>query len=81
MRPLTKDLRDELDAAVLAAYGWTASSLSAPATDELLERLLALNAQRAAQEALGHVCWLRPAFQHPAAAMALSNQELKPKML
>lgn len=72
-----KDLHDELDAAVLAAYGWALGTLSAPATDELLGRLVALNAQRAAQEALGHIHWLRPAFQNPAAAALLLNKELE----
>ena len=67
-----KDLHDELDAAVLASYGWS----DQPATDELLSRLVALNAQRAAEEKAGHVRWLRPEFQHPAINQTLSNQEL-----
>jgi hypothetical protein len=55
-------LHEELDAAVLAAYGW--SDLHLPAnTDELLQRLVALNARRAAEEAAGTVRWLRPEFQ------------------
>jgi hypothetical protein len=55
-------LHDELDAAVLKAYGW--GDLKLPAdTDELLKRLVALNARRAAEEAAGTVRWLRPAFQ------------------
>jgi hypothetical protein len=68
-----KSLHDELNAAVLAAYGW--SDLGAAladhahaeartaAVDELLQRLVALNARRAAEEAAGHVRWLRPEFQ------------------
>ncbi len=67
-----KDLHDELDAAVLAAYGWSGQ----PATDELLSRLVALNAQRAAEEKAGRVRWLRPEFQHPAINQTLFNQEL-----
>ncbi|MDP2367097.1 hypothetical protein [Rhodoferax sp.] len=67
-----KDLHDELDAAVLAAYGWS----DQPATEELLSRLVALNAQRAAEERAGRVRWLRPEFQHPAVSQTLSNQEL-----
>jgi hypothetical protein len=68
-----KSLHDDLDAAVLAAYGWAdlQAALSnhaqpetrAAAIETLLERLVALNAQRAAEEATGHVRWLRPAFQ------------------
>ena len=70
-----KDLHDELDAAVLAAYG-LASNIS---NDALLAHLVALNAQRAEEEKTGKVRWLRPEFQNPAfksAANALSNQEL-----
>jgi hypothetical protein len=69
-----KTLHDELDAAVLDAYGWgdLAAPLAAadPATREaaaeaLLVRLVALNAERAAEEAKGHIRWLRPEYQHP----------------
>jgi hypothetical protein len=56
-----KSLHDELDAAVLDAYGWN----DGPSDETLLERLVALNAERAAEEAAGQVRWLRPAFQHP----------------
>ena len=57
-----KSLHDDLDTAVLQAYGWADLSLPAD-TDELLVRLVALNAQRAAEEAAGTVRWLRPSFQ------------------
>lgn len=67
-----KTLHDELDAAVLAAYGWgdLAPAQSAPAAsvdfkDTLLQRLVALNQRRAQEEAQGRVRWLRPAFQNP----------------
>ena len=33
----------------------------------LLDRLVALNAERAAEEAAGHIRWLRPEFQNPSA--------------
>ena len=57
-----QSLHDELDAAVLAAYGW--SDLKLPSDgDRLLERLVALNARRAAEEANGRVRWLRPDLQ------------------
>jgi hypothetical protein len=62
-----KSLHDELDAAVLAAYGWN----DAPSDEILLERLVALNAERAAEEAAGQVRWLRPAFQHPQQTQAV----------
>lgn len=57
-----RQLHDELDTAVLAAYGW--SDLAPGDTDTLLERLVALNAERAAEEATGHIRWLRPDFQN-----------------
>lgn len=37
----------------------------ARAQAELLNRLVALNAERAAEEARGHIRWLRPDFQNP----------------
>ena len=67
-----KDLHDELDAAVLRAYG-VAQPLS---TDALLSHLVTLNAQRAAEEKTGHIRWLRPSFQDPSQAKSLSNNEL-----
>lgn len=69
-----QSLHDELDAAVLAAYGWSDlgpvpwsdEAARAAWTETLLERLVALNAKRAAEEAAGTVRWLRPEFQDPA---------------
>lgn len=58
-----KSLHDELDAAVLQAYGWADLNLPAD-TDTLLVRLVELNAKRAAEEAAGTVRWLRPEFQN-----------------
>lgn len=76
-------LHEELDAAVLAAYGW--ADLGPPPwadaeglarwREALLERLVALNARRAAEEAAGTVRWLRPAFQAPAEAAAKLTPE------
>ncbi len=79
-----RQLHDDLDAAVLAAYGWedliplltqpapasadAANSQNADAgagEDLILERLVALNAERAAEERRGRVRWLRPEFQDP----------------
>lgn len=57
-----KSLHDELDAAVLQAYGWADLTLPAD-VDALLVRLVELNAKRAAEEAGGTVRWLRPEFQ------------------
>lgn len=63
-----KELHDELDAAVLEAYGWSdlASPGAASSGALLLERLVALNAARALEEKTGVVRWLRPEFQNPA---------------
>ncbi len=58
-----KSLHDELDAAVLQAYGWNDLTLPTD-TQTLLVRLVALNAKRAAEEAGGTVRWLRPEFQN-----------------
>ncbi len=91
-----RQLHDELDAAVLDAYGWSdllptlriAHGLDAPAegstpaeaqqafTETVLERLVALNAQRAAEEAKGHIRWLRPEFQAPEAQQPAHQEEL-----
>ncbi len=57
-----KQLHDELDAAVADAYGWPANLPD----EEILERLVALNAERTAEEAQGLVRWLRPEYQHPS---------------
>ena len=70
---ILRELHDELDTAVLAAYGW--SDLHLPLdTDTLLQRLVELNAQRAAEEAQGRIRWLRPAFQNPQSATELPAQ-------
>ncbi len=60
---LLKQIHDELDAAVLDAYGWPATLTD----EEILERLVALNAERAAEEERGLVRWLRPEYQAPKA--------------
>lgn len=58
-----KQLHDDLDAAVFDAYGWPATLTD----EEILERLVALNAERAAEEQQGLIRWLRPEFQNPSA--------------
>ncbi len=56
-----KSLHDDLDAAVRDAYGWSDD----PSDEHILERLVLLNAARAAEEAEGQIRWLRPEFQQP----------------
>ena len=54
-------LHDDLDVAVAAAYGWPADL----APNEIVTRVVALNAERAAEERAGKVRWLRPDYQEP----------------
>ena len=61
-----RQLHDDLDAAVFAAYGWPATLTDA----EILERVVALNAERAKEEASGLIRWLRPEYQNPQGAPA-----------
>lgn len=68
-----RELHDELDTAVLAAYGLPATAT----TDDMLAHLVQLNTQRAAEEAQGRVRWLRPDFQNPQ--NSLQKQELLPQ--
>jgi hypothetical protein len=56
-----KQIHDELDAAVLDAYGWHHNI----SDEEILERLVALNAERAEEERNGLIRWLRPEYQAP----------------
>jgi len=65
-----KQIHDDLDAAVFDAYGWP-HDLS---DEEILERLVALNHERAAEEQRGLIRWLRPEFQNPA---SLKQTELQ----
>ncbi len=67
---LLRHLHDRLDIAVAAAYGWPADLSAA----EIVERVVALNRERAAEEAAGHVRWLRPAFQAPAEPVVQKQQ-------
>ncbi|WP_018947919.1 DNA methyltransferase [Thioalkalivibrio sp. AKL17] len=51
----------------------------AEAEEELLSRLVALNAERAAEEAQGHIRWLRPDYQAPEATQTTATLEAKPE--
>jgi hypothetical protein len=65
-----KQIHDDLDAAVFDAYGWPVML----ADEEILERLVALNAERAAEEQRGIIRWLRPEFQNPSQGRATQTQ-------
>jgi hypothetical protein len=89
-----RELHDELDHAVFAAYGWDdladklvglpgattplpdKSEAQAAAEEELLQRLVDLNSQRAAEEANGLIRWLRPDYQNPNAEVAHKQTEM-----
>lgn len=69
---ILKELHDRLDSEVFAAYGWPADL----SDDEILARLVALNATRAKEEARGHVRWLRPEYQIPRFGSVKEKAEL-----
>lgn len=58
---ILKDIHDQIDVAVAEAYGWPVDLTD----EEILFRLVDLNKERAAEEASGHIRWLRPDYQNP----------------
>ncbi|MER8486045.1 hypothetical protein [Mesorhizobium sp. M1322] len=58
---ILEELHETIDRLTEEAYGWP-TDLS---EEQILERLVALNAERAVEEATGHVRWLRPDYQIP----------------
>ncbi len=110
---ILRQLHDELDAAVIEAYGWSEGQgslnhrLTPMNTDnsfenhsligvhrsssvvkksfspmtlsdaEILERLVALNKERAAEEARGFVRWLRPEYQAPETVAPVAKPMLE----
>ena len=84
-----KQIHDDLDAAVLEAYGWVPgldgpfpladrlaeNNAHAEAIEqEILSRLVALNHERAAEEQRGHIRWLRPDYQAPDQVSGAKSQ-------
>jgi hypothetical protein len=66
-------LHNELDVAVAEAYGWPSNL-----TEEvILAKLVALNKERAEEEGLGIVHWLRPEYQN---AQGVQQASLKVEM-
>lgn len=63
------ELHDDLDRAVFDAYGWPRDLSEA----QVLERLVALNQERAAEETRGVVRWLRPDLQAPQEQTAVQQ--------
>ena len=94
-----RQLHDELDEAMLNAYGWgdlietlriahgnvtagegvSREEAKLSFDEAVLERLVALNAERAAEEVRGHVRWLRPEFQNPDAVREPEQGGLVPE--
>jgi len=68
-----REIHDQLDAAVAEAYGWPADL---PAED-ILFRLVDLNAARSAEERSGLIRWLRPEFQNTAAVQGGLEVEIE----
>ncbi|HQZ63958.1 MAG TPA: hypothetical protein PLY87_02725 [Planctomycetaceae bacterium] len=68
-----KQIHDELDAAVFGACGWPHDLTD----EEILERLVALNHERAEEEKRGLIRWLRPEFQNPTGGTAAVQTELE----
>lgn len=68
-----RDLHDGLDRAVADAYGWPADL----PTEDILFRLVELNAARAAEERSGLIRWLRPEFQNVSATQAALGVEME----
>ena len=58
---LMREHHDAIDSLVAEAYDWPADL----ADEEILVRLVALNKERAMEEAKGFVRWLRPEYQAP----------------
>ncbi|HDZ80580.1 MAG TPA: class I SAM-dependent DNA methyltransferase [Roseobacter sp.] len=67
---ILRDLHDQIDAAVADAYGWPADL----SDEDILLRLVALNKERAEEEARGHIRWLRPEYQNPTGQQAAKGK-------
>jgi restriction-modification enzyme MmeI-like protein len=67
---ILKDLHDQIDAAVAKAYGWPVGI----SDEDILFRLVALNKERAEEEARGHIRWLRPNYQNPEGRVAAKSK-------
>jgi hypothetical protein len=67
-----RQLHDDLDRAVFEAYGWPSTLTD----EELLEKLVRLNAERAEEEQQGLVRWLRPELQNASGQRAMVQTAL-----
>jgi hypothetical protein len=67
---ILRDLHDRIDVAVAEAYGWPVDL----SDEEILLRLVALNKERAEEEARGLIRWLRPDYQNPSGQQAAKGK-------
>jgi len=74
---ILKELHEKLDALAFEAYGWPQTLTD----EEILEKLVALNHERAAEERRGHVRWLRPDYQIPRFGKALDKMAAKEEQI
>lgn len=65
---ILKQIHDDLDAIALDAYGWPANLTD----EEILARLVQLNAERVEEERTGNIRWLRPEYQKPSEGVAVA---------
>jgi hypothetical protein len=69
---ILRELHDRLDALVADAYGWPADL----SDESIIVRLVALNAERAKEEARAFVRWVRPEYQIPQFGSPQDKAEL-----
>jgi len=74
---ILKEHHEKIDALVFEAYGWPQTLTD----EEILERLVALNPERAAEEKRGHVRWLRPDYQIPRFGKGLDKMAAKEEQI
>ena len=70
---ILKDLLEQIDSAVAEAYGWPVDL----SDEEILIRLVALNKERAEEEAAGQIRWLRPEYQNPEDKQAATRKTIE----
>jgi hypothetical protein len=75
-QPATNGLGSQSGAGFHSGAGFQPATAAADAEAELLRRLVALNAERAAEERRGLVRWLRPDFQNPGGSSVQTSTEV-----
>ena len=70
---ILKEIHDELDTLVAEAYRWPIVQ----SEEDIVKRLVCLNAARAGEEKLGKISWLRPDYQIPLLGSEADRVALK----